>query len=43
MIEAWIVRGDMVLKEPINDSCLLKNGRIISALVIRLDTTLKYF
>ena len=43
MINAWIAHGDMFLMEPINDSCLLNNGSIVSSLVLGLDTTLKYF
>jgi len=43
MIDEWIAHGDMVLIEPINDLCILKNGRIFSVLVLGLDTTLKYF
>ncbi|MBO8228687.1 repressor LexA [Prochlorococcus marinus XMU1414] len=43
MIDACIAHGDMVLMEPINDSSLLKNGMIVSALVPGLGTTLKYF
>ena len=43
MINAWIAHGEMFLMEPINDSCLLNNGSIVSSLVLELDTTLKYF
>ena len=43
MIDACIAHGDMVLMEPINDSYVLKNGTIVSALVPGLGTTLKYF
>ena len=43
MIEACIADGDMVLMEPITDSCSLRNGTIVSALVPGLGTTLKYF
>ena len=43
MIEACIADGDMVLMEPITDSCLLRNGSIVSAMVPGLGTTLKYF
>ena len=43
MIDACIAHGDMVLMEPINDSCSLRNGTIVSAMVPGLGTTLKYF
>ena len=43
MIDACIADGDMVLMEPINDSCSLRNGEIVSAMVPGLGTTLKYF
>ena len=43
MIDACIADGDMVLMEPVTDSCTLKNGTIVSALVPGLGTTLKYF
>ncbi len=43
MIDACIADGDMVLMEPIKDSYSLKNGTIVSALVLGLGTTLKYF
>ncbi|MDC2995137.1 transcriptional repressor LexA [Prochlorococcus sp. AH-736-F09] len=43
MIEACISHGDMVLMEPIKDSCSIRNGTIVSALVPGLGTTLKYF
>tara|TARA_Y100000589_G_scaffold314567_1_gene337081 strand:- start:144 stop:761 length:618 start_codon:yes stop_codon:yes gene_type:complete len=43
MIDACIADGDMVLMEPVKDSCSLKNGTIVSALVPGLGTTLKYF
>ena len=43
MIDACIADGDMVLMEPIKDSCSLRNGTIVSAMVPGLGTTLKYF
>ncbi len=43
MIDACIADGDVVLMEPIKDSCSLRNGMIVSALVPGLGTTLKYF
>ena len=43
MIDACIADGDMVLMEPINDSCSLRNGEIVSAMVPGSGTTLKYF
>ncbi len=43
MIDAYIADGDMVLMEPIKDSCYIKNGTIVSAMVPGLGTTLKYF
>ena len=43
MIDACISDGDMVLMEPITDSASLRNGTIVSALVLGLGTTLKYF
>jgi len=43
MIEACISHGDMVLMEPIKESCSIRNGTIVSALVPGLGTTLKYF
>ena len=43
MIDAYIADGDMVLMEPIKDSCSIRNGTIVSALVPGLGTTLKYF
>ena len=43
MIDACIADGDMVLMEPIKDSCYLKNGTIVSAMVPGIGTTLKYF
>tara|TARA_B100000212_G_C27142104_1_gene433789 strand:- start:3 stop:620 length:618 start_codon:yes stop_codon:yes gene_type:complete len=43
MIEACIADGDMVLMEPITDSYSLRNGDIVSALVLGSGTTLKYF
>ncbi len=43
MIDACIADGDMVLMEPITDSCTLRNGTIVSAMVPGLGTTLKYF
>ena len=43
MIEACISDGDMVLMEPINSSCPIRNGTIVSAMVPGLGTTLKYF
>ena len=43
MIDACIAHGDMVLMEPIKDSCSLRNGTIVSALVPGMGTTLKYF
>ena len=43
MIDACIANGDMVLMEPIKNSCSLKNGTIVSAMVPGLGTTLKYF
>ena len=43
MIDACIADGDMVLMEPIKDSCNLRNGTIVSAMVPGLGTTLKYF
>ena len=43
MIDACIADGDMVLMEPIKDYYSLKNGTIVSALVLGLGTTLKYF
>ena len=43
MIDACIADGDMVLMEPINDSCSLRNGTIVSAMVPGMGTTLKYF
>ena len=43
MIDACIADGDMVLMEPIKDSYSLRNGKIVSAMVPGLGTTLKYF
>ena len=43
MIDACIADGDMVLMEPIKDSCSLRNGTIVSAMVPGVGTTLKYF
>ncbi len=43
MIDACIADGDVVLMEPIKDTCSLRNGMIVSALVPGLGTTLKYF
>ena len=43
MIDACIADGDMVLMEPITDTCSLRNGTIVSAMVPGLGTTLKYF
>ena len=43
MIDACIADGDMVLMEPIKDSYSLRNGTIVSALVLGQGTTLKYF
>ncbi len=43
MIDACIADGDMVLMEPIKDSCTLRNGTIVSAMVAGSGTTLKYF
>ena len=43
MIDACIADGDMVLMEPINDVCSLRNGTIVSALVPGMGTTLKYY
>ena len=43
MIDAQIAHGDMVLMEKIKDSCLVRNGNIVSAFVPGLGTTLKYF
>ena len=43
MIDACIADGDMVLMEPIRDSFSVKNGTIVSAMVPRFGTTLKYF
>ncbi len=43
MIEACIADGDMVLMEPINNLSSLRNGTIVSAMVLGLGTTLKYF
>ena len=43
MIDASIAHGDMVVMEPIKDAYSLKNGTIVSAMVLGLGTTLKYF
>jgi len=43
MIDACIADGDMVLMEPIRDQSSLKNGTIVSVMVLGLGTTLKYF
>ncbi len=43
MIEACIADGDMVLMEPISNLSYLRNGTIVSAMVLGLGTTLKYF
>ena len=43
MIDAFIADGDMVIMEKVNNSCYLRNGTIVSALVPGLGTTLKYF
>ncbi len=43
MIEACIADGDMVLMEPINNLSSLRDGTIVSAMVLGLGTTLKYF
>ena len=43
MIDAAIADGDMVLMEPIKDSHTLRNGIIVSAMVLGLGTTLKYY
>jgi len=43
MIDACIADGDMVLMEPIKDVYSIKNGTIVSAMVLGQGTTLKYF
>ncbi len=43
MIDACIADGDMVLMEPIKSIYSLRNGTIVSAMVLGLGTTLKYF
>ncbi len=43
MIDACIADGDMVLMEPINETYLIRNGTIVSAMVPGSGTTLKYF
>ena len=43
MIDACIADGDMVLMEPIKDKNSIRNGTIVSAMVLGLGTTLKYF
>ena len=43
MIDACIAHGDIVLMEPVLESCQVKNGDIVSAMVPGSGTTLKYF
>ena len=43
MIDACIADGDMVLMEPIKEKNSIRNGTIVSAMVLGLGTTLKYF
>ena len=43
MIDAHIADGDLVLMEPVNDPTQLRNGTIVSALVVGSGTTLKHF
>ena len=43
MIDAFIADGDMVLMQPLKDINSLRNGKIVSAMVAGLGTTLKYF
>ena len=43
MIDALIADGDLVLMEPVNDPTQLRNGTIVSALVVGSGTTLKHF
>ena len=37
MIDAFIADGDMVLMEPVNEPNSLKNGTIVSAMVLELE------
>ena len=43
MIDANISHGDTVLMQPIKDVFSVRNGTIVSAMVLGLGTTLKYF
>ena len=43
MVDAHIADGDLVLMEPVNDPTQLRNGTIVSALVVGSGTTLKHF
>ena len=43
MIDACIADGDQVLMEPVNSIYSIKNGSIVSAYVLGLGSTLKYF
>ncbi len=43
MIDASISDGDTVLMQPIKDLFSVRNGTIVSAMVLGLGTTLKYF
>ena len=43
MIDAYLAYGDMVIMVPVTDSYLLRNVKIVSAMVPGLATTLKYF
>ena len=43
MIDACIADGDMVLMEPVNSINSIRNGDIVSAMVLGSGTTLKYF
>jgi len=43
MIDACIADGDMVLMEPVDSINSIRNGDIVSAMVLGSGTTLKYF
>ncbi len=43
MVDAHIADGDVVLMEPVREPSLLRNGTVVSALVLGSGTTLKYF
>ncbi|WP_320674954.1 transcriptional repressor LexA [Prochlorococcus sp. MIT 1341] len=43
MVDAHIADGDVVLMEPVQEPSRLRNGTVVSALVLGSGTTLKYF